>query len=173
MEVFTMIPEIKKVLYATDLSTNSSYAFYYAIKMAQKFDAKITILHAIEPIPAYIEAYAANALERIEKDDQEKTVGHVQNLLKEFCEKMETETGSPCLLLVSRILVRVGHPPEEILKVANEEGCDVILLGSHGKGLLKQAFLGSVSSAVLHRSSKPVFIIPIPFDEGTVARDEI
>jgi nucleotide-binding universal stress UspA family protein len=168
-----MIPEIKKILYATDLSKNSSYAFYYAVKLAQKFDSKLTILHAIEPVPAYVEAYAVSVLERIEKRDQQKSVEHVQNLLKEFCKKMETETGSPCLLLVSKILVRVGHPPDEILNVANEEGCDVILLGSHGKGFLKQAFLGSVSSAVLHRSSKPVFVIPIPFDKDTGDSDEI
>jgi nucleotide-binding universal stress UspA family protein len=46
-----MIPKIKKILYATDLSKNSVYAFRYAIDMAQKLDARIIILHVIEPIP--------------------------------------------------------------------------------------------------------------------------
>jgi nucleotide-binding universal stress UspA family protein len=50
-----MIPQIKKILYATDLSENSSYAFFYAIDLAQRHDAKIVILHVIEPIPGYIE----------------------------------------------------------------------------------------------------------------------
>ena len=45
-----MIPQIKKILYATDLSKNSEYAFYYAVDMAKKHDAEIIILHAIEPI---------------------------------------------------------------------------------------------------------------------------
>jgi nucleotide-binding universal stress UspA family protein len=48
-----MIPKIKKILYATDLSKNSSYAFLYAIDMAKRHDAKIIILHAVEPLPPY------------------------------------------------------------------------------------------------------------------------
>jgi nucleotide-binding universal stress UspA family protein len=50
-----MIPQIKKILYATDLSKNSSYAFLYATDLARRHDARITILHAIEPIPPYVE----------------------------------------------------------------------------------------------------------------------
>ena len=45
-----MIPEIKKILYATDLSKNSSYAFLYAADMAKRHNARIVILHSIEPI---------------------------------------------------------------------------------------------------------------------------
>ena len=47
-----MIPQIKKILYATDLSKNSAYAFYYAVDMAKKHDAEIVILHTLEPLPA-------------------------------------------------------------------------------------------------------------------------
>ena len=52
-----MIPNIKRILYTTDLSPNSEYAFRYAINSAIKHDAKIIILHVIEPIASamYIE----------------------------------------------------------------------------------------------------------------------
>jgi len=50
-----MTPQINNILYATDLSKNSSYAFLYAIDMAKKHDARIVILHAIEPTPDYAE----------------------------------------------------------------------------------------------------------------------
>jgi len=168
-----MVPEIKNILYATDLSKNSSYAFYHAISLARRFDAKIAILHAIEPIPIYIEAYAVSVADRVVQEDREKTTGRIRNLLQEFCKKAESQMGPPCVLLVSKILVRVGHPVEEILQAAEEEKCDTIVLGSHGKGLLKQAFLGSVSSGVLHRSRKPVFIIPIPPEKELADGDEI
>jgi len=52
-----MVPQIKKILYATDLSKNSAFAFLYATDMAKTHDAKIVILHAIEPIPSYAEVY--------------------------------------------------------------------------------------------------------------------
>ncbi|MBC2744902.1 MAG: universal stress protein [Desulfosarcina sp.] len=43
-----MTQEIKRILYATDLSENSAYAFGYAISLAKKYDAEITILHVID-----------------------------------------------------------------------------------------------------------------------------
>ena len=45
-----MIPKIKKILYTTDLSPNSDYAFRYAINSAKKHDANIIILHVLEEI---------------------------------------------------------------------------------------------------------------------------
>jgi nucleotide-binding universal stress UspA family protein len=45
-----MIPEIKTILYATDLSKNSSYAYLYAVDMAKRHNVKIVILHSVEPV---------------------------------------------------------------------------------------------------------------------------
>ncbi len=73
---------------------------------------------------------------------------------------------SVCSDFLSNILVPTGHPVEEILNVADEEACDIIILGSHGKGFMKQTFLGSVSHAVLERSRKPVLIIPLPLQRA-------
>lgn len=167
-----MIPPIKKILYATDLSKNSSYAFLYAIDMAKKHNAKIVILHAIEPIPRYAELYAT-LTEEFKKKQDEELIESMRNGIQRFCKKAEEQIGSPCVDLVSKILVSRGHPPEEILNVADQEGCDVIVLGTHGKGFLAHTFLGSVSNAVLHRTRKPVFIIPLPSEEITMGWDEI
>jgi nucleotide-binding universal stress UspA family protein len=81
--------------------------------------------------------------------------------------------GPPCVELVSKILVPLGHPPEEILNTADKEECDLIILGTHGKGFLAHTFLGSVSNAVLHRTRKPVFIIPLPSEKTTIDWDKI
>jgi nucleotide-binding universal stress UspA family protein len=159
-----MIPEIKKILYATDLSKNSSYAFLYATDLARKHDARIVILHAIEPIPPYVDAYTGMTYE-MKRKQQEEIIEDIKKLLLGFCKKAETQIGSPCVELVSKILVPRGHPPEEILNAADGEGCDVVVLGTHGKGFLSHTFLGSVSSAVLHRTRKPVFIIPLPAEK--------
>jgi nucleotide-binding universal stress UspA family protein len=158
-----MIPQTKKILYATDLSKNSAYAFYYAVDMAQKKGATIVILHTIEPIPAYVKNYIGET-ERIKLDRHEEIVAMIEKRLQSFCQKVDAQIGSPCVELVSKIIVRVGHPVEEILSVSDEEKCDTIILGNHGKGFLKQTFLGSVSRTVLDRTHKPVLIIPLPPD---------
>jgi len=167
-----MIPQIKKILYATDLSKNSSYAFLYAIDMAKKHDARIVILHALEPIPPYAEVYGAMT-DEFKKKQHEEIIESMKKHLQGFCKKAETQVGSPCVELVSKILVPVKHPPEAILNAAEEEGCDVIVVGTHGKGFLSHAFLGSVSNAVLHRTRKPVFIIPLPSEKAAVDWDKI
>jgi len=156
-----MIPQIKKILYCTDLSKNSSYAFLFAIDMAKKHDAKIVILHAIDPIPPYVELYTGLTAEKRQKQ-REEMVEDLKKHLQGFCRRAETQIGPPCTELVSNILVSIAHPPEAILKAADEEDCDVIVLGTHGKGFLTHTFLGSVSNAVLYRTRKPIFIIPLP-----------
>jgi nucleotide-binding universal stress UspA family protein len=50
----------------------------------------------------------------------------------------------------------------------DEEGCDVIVLGTHSKGFLQQTFVGSVCSSVLHRTRKPVLVVPLPSEDATI-----
>ncbi len=158
-----MIPQIEKILYATDLSQNSFHAFLYAIDMARSHDAKIFVLHAVEPIPK--EVRFVRVLERMEEKERTEMIEQIKKRIREFCQKGEAKMGPPCVELVSKVLVPRGYPPDEILKAADEEGCDVIVLGTHGKGFLANTFLGSVSNAVLHRTRKPVFIIPLSLEK--------
>ncbi len=158
-----MIPLIKKILFATDLSENSFHAFQYAVDLAQSHDAKIIVLHAVEPIPK--EVRFVSMLNRIEEKERTEMPEQIHKLVQEFCQKAEAKMGPPCVVLVSKTLVPRGHPPEEILNAADAESCDVIVLGTHGKGFLANTFLGSVSHAVLQRARKPVFVIPLPSEE--------
>lgn len=160
-----MIPKIKKILYATDLSKNSAYAFYYALGMAEKNAATIVLLHVVEPLPTFGIGF---------KDFREMVEHERKKELSQEIEKRQKAINrfvtSDIRKLVSNIIIRMGYPMEEILKVANEERCDVIILGSHGKGVLTQTLLGSVSNAVLQRTRKPVFIIPLPLEESKIDR---
>lgn len=157
-----MLPQIKKILYATDRSKNSSYAFLYAIDLAKKVGATIVVLHVLESVPPYVDAYAGDTREESAENPDKEVIEAMRKHLEEFCRKAEPATGFPCAELVSKIVVKMGHPPEEILNTADEEGSDLIIMGSHGKGFLTHTFLGSVSTAILHRTRKPVFIVPLP-----------
>jgi nucleotide-binding universal stress UspA family protein len=162
-----MIPQIKKILFATDLSKNSAYAFYYAVHMAKRDDAKIVILHAVEPLPHMLVSFE-DFEHKVVKDRWEDTVKKFKERIQDISVKVDSRMGLSSVDLISNILIRLGHPVEEILKVVDEEGCDVIVLGTHSKGFLKQAFLGSVSSSVLLRTQKPVFIVPLPSENTNI-----
>jgi nucleotide-binding universal stress UspA family protein len=165
-----MIPQIKKILFATDLSKNSAYAFYYAVHMAKKDDAEIVILHAVEPLPHMLVTFE-DFPHKVAKDRWEETVKKFKERIQDISTKVDARTGISSVDLVSNILIRPGNPVEEILKAADEEGCDVIVLGTHGKGFLEQTLLGSVSNSVLLRTRKPVFIVPLP--SGNIDIDSI
>jgi len=172
-----MIPQIKKILYGTDLSKNSAYAFFYAVDMAKKHNASIVILHTIEPIGQHIYDEGGGGIyvmmKKAKKQEQKMDIEEIKKRLQEFCKRAETHIGEPCAELVSKVLVPLGHPVEEILNAADEEGCDAIVLGTHGKGFLRQTFLGSVAGSVLQRTRKPVFIIPLPSEKTNIDWDNI
>jgi len=162
-----MIPQIKTILFATDLSKNSAYAFFYALHMAKRDGAKIVILHAVEPIAPMLVNFE-DFKYQVAKDRWEETVIKFKERIQDISVKADARTGVSSVDFISNILIRPGNPVEEILKVADEEDCDVIVLGSHGKGFLEQTFLGSVSNSVLLRTRKPVFVIPLPSENTAV-----
>ena len=167
-----MIPKIKKILYATDLSDNSAHAFRYAINSALKHDAGIIILHVFELITTTnrfaLDLYLDEDLrKKIFNERVSDTIDRIRKRLKIFCDK---EFGGDTKLAdrVESIEVCEGFPAEEILKKADEFNCDAIVMGTHGKGLISHAFLGRTTKRVLRRTRKPVFIIPLPKGETDI-----
>jgi len=172
-----MIPRIKNILYATDLSKNSAYAFRYAVNSAQKHDAKIHILHVMEALPSAAEGLITQfigeeKLRKMRKETEGELLGRIRERLRQFAEK-ELKRDPKTLRKVISFDVVSGNPAAEILRKAEELDADVVILGTHGKGVISHAFLGSVSEQVLHRIRKPVFIIPLPEEETDITLGEI
>jgi len=156
-----MIPKIKRILYTTDLSPNSAYAFRYAINSAKKHDAGIIILHVVEEMAPFFEAERLKAISEKKIDE---AMDRIRKRLKIFCDR-ELKDDPECADRVVSIEICQGYPPEEILKKVDELNCDVIVMGTHGKGIIRHSFLGSAAGKVLRRVRKPVFIIPLPEGE--------
>ena len=101
-----MIPEIKKILYATDLSKNSIYAFFYAADMAKRHDATIVILHSVEPGPSltYAGSMIEGLMESAKREERERRLKEIKKRLQEFCKKAKSQAGHPSIELVSKDL---------------------------------------------------------------------
>jgi len=162
-----MLPEMKKVLYATDLSRNSAFAFRYAMKFAEEQNADIIILHVLEGIPpntrALLSLYLAESGFKDVLNEKLDVTETIKNRLNTFCDREYRGTPT-CTSRVTHIEVSEGYPAEQILSKVDELNCDAIVMGTHGKGSLAHTFLGSVAQKVLRRVRKPVFIIPLPKD---------
>ena len=172
-----MIPKIKKILYATDLSKNSSYAFRYAVNSAKQYGAEVIILHVIEEIGesarSILQAYLdPKYIEEKSKENITYVKDRINQRLSVFYDKIRAEEPEFEDTKVSTVLC-VGYPAEEILRQADKLDCDAIVMGTHGKGLLGHTFLGSVTKRVLRRTRKPVFIIPLPKEESDLTYHDI
>lgn len=167
--------EIKKILYATDLSEGARYAFAYAVNLANTYNASITILHVLfedKSLDSIATAYIGKEdWLKIKKQAydaaKEALIGKkrdhiaIKEVLHKFSEnaKIENESHS---FITDEIIVTGGNPENIILEQAEERNCDIIVMGSHGQGALADAVLGSTARRVLRRSKKPVFVVPLP-----------
>ena len=164
--------EVKKILYATDLSENAKAAFSYAISLANLYNAGLTILHTLTDLPDLIINYIGEQQwEEIKtrhlKDAREALIGKkkhhvsIREALQKFCEDAQ-ETCEDAPFVTDEIIVKSGDPAEQILEQMEERNCDMIVMGSHGHGTIMGAMLGSTAQKVIRRSKKPVMLVRLP-----------
>ncbi len=160
-----MLPLYKKILIPTDFSENSNLAFRHAVLLARQNDAKIYLLHVIPPIDQSMKTYLSTYMDQkvYEELERNKMQTHQEELKKELQNFTQTELGDfpEDLKRFVCTTVTIGHPVNKILEAAEENNIDVIVMGTHGRGILEHAFLGSVAEKVLRKANRPVFIIPL------------
>jgi nucleotide-binding universal stress UspA family protein len=161
-----MLPEVKKILFASDLSLNSRYAFGYAASLADHYSAKITVLHVLERLnPSTImevQGYMGEEdWKKIQKEKQEGLLDEITLRLNDFCAEMNDKL-IDCKFIVEGIVTIEGVPAEEVLKQSKKLDMDVIVMGTHGHGLFADALLGSTARRVINRSEIPVMAIRLP-----------
>ena len=157
--------DIKNVLYSTDLSQNSNIAFGYAAYIAKLTGANIHLLHVLEPLSddavVTLQAYLLDDKKRHEILDLR--VEKARKLLNERQEAFWAAQSGEDLKVrdqIKSVTVCESYPAEEILKTAKARNCDLIVMGSHERGM-SHTFLGSVAKSVLRRSHVPSLIVPL------------
>ena len=165
-----MIPDIKKILYATDLSENARYAFGYAVSLANRHDAKITVLHVVEELSSFARSMVADMvgekrLAELKRDKEKEVISGLKTRLEEFCNDVRRDQPS-CPFVVDNTIVVTGHPVDQIVRRAEDMHADLIIIGSHGRGGLADVTLGSTSRRVLRRCARPVLVVRLQ-EDGT------
>jgi nucleotide-binding universal stress UspA family protein len=139
----------RKILVPIDFDETSDHALTEALILARKLGAKVTVVHVYDlpvynfPDGSYIptaevaESVRAGAAKQLEGYvEKRRALGHdIDSLLRE------------------------GRAIDEIERVAKEIGADLIVMGTHGRGLLGRALLGSVAQGVLRQSTVPVMTV--------------
>ncbi|HVE44815.1 MAG TPA: universal stress protein [Gammaproteobacteria bacterium] len=137
----------KHILFATDLTEDTDYLITKVQKMREMMQAKLSVIHVVEPLPGY--SYAYLGVEDIEGQ-----------LLKEARESM-TRLGAQLGVVPADQYVEVGPTKTRILSVADAMGVDLIISGSHGRHGLS-LLLGSTANAILHGAKCDVLTVRLP-----------
>jgi nucleotide-binding universal stress UspA family protein len=160
-----MIPTYKTILYATDLTQNAAHAFRHAVGIARCHQARIFILHVLPEMEPAVLNYVSTVmgedrLAEMELAHKAEVKDEIRKRLHEFA-KAELADRPEDVERIAGIEIHHGNPAAEILKAADRLSADLIVLGSHGKGALKYAFLGSVAEKVLRKILRPVVVVPL------------
>jgi nucleotide-binding universal stress UspA family protein len=147
---------LKNVLVAVDGSENSDRALDFALDLAEKFDASVTILNVSEllamgAVPQESSAYPSGSIALLAKD-----LMAIQN---EIITKNVNHAKAVKPNLAISSLSKEGDAVVEIVNTAEEGGFDLIVVGHKGVGKMRERFLGSVSENVAHNAPCPVLIV--------------
>jgi len=161
-----MLPNIETLLYATDLEPGSPQVFRYALSLAQRYDARIAILHVVEPLSNFaqslVEQYISHQQsEQMHQDARDQLKAQIEARLEQFCQ--DELAGDPeGRDRVSSIDVLEGVPSQLIVDQANRLKADLIVMGTHRHTAVGEALLGSTAHKVIHRTERPTLLVRIP-----------
>jgi nucleotide-binding universal stress UspA family protein len=142
---------IQRILVPTDFSQPADAALIYAKELAEKFDARLQLLHVVALPTFYPMGPEAAAFPMAELLTEAETAA------QRTLEEQARGTGLPA----DRVIVRttVGMPVSEILDAIAYDGIDLVAMGTHGRGMVEHVLLGSVAERVVRRSPVPVLTV--------------
>ena len=146
------------ILLSTDGSDVARKGVKHGIALAKALNAKVTVITVTEPLPIYLgtgfDSGWIPSKEEIDSFDaaRKKFAGKVLDEARAMAE----QTG----ISVELLHVPNAHPATTIIETAKSKGCDLIVMGSHGRRGLRKLFLGSQTSQVLADGSVPVLVVP-------------
>ena len=164
-----MLPEIKKILYTTNLGESTRPVLKFAVSLAKKHDAKLYLLHVVKPfsesdsflIEAYLSEEMMQQASKMLKDTSQHVLDKIKSRVERFCAEELGGTPEEQSQFFGDILVVSGSPAEMIVQEAEDRGVDLIIVGSHIGTTLKSALLGSTARKVTNISRKPVLVVPM------------
>lgn len=160
-----MIPEYRKIVFATDLSQGSPEVLKHAICIARAHQAKLEILHVLPEIDQSVINYVSLFVDHDKMADDE--IAHKDAVAAEMSERLrafareELMDHPEDLERIERIEVLHGPPASTILSEVERSGADLLLIGMHGKGKLDYSFVGSVAKKIVRRCRIPVQLVPL------------
>lgn len=143
------MPAITHVLVSADLTESSERVLEYAIDLASKLGARLTLLHVYNlPVYNFPDGSFVPTAE-VATQVSEAAQRHLDATVARLKARGLDVTG----------LLRSGPPAPEICRAATDVGADLIVMGTHGRGVIGRALLGSTANSVVRAAPVPIITI--------------
>lgn len=147
------------LLVAIDFSDITEKVLTQARILAGALSAKVCLLHVAEPNPDHMAYdYDPSAIYAIDSAEIRTSIAqkfhHDHQSLQQYAENMRT-AGIDCKALMVQ-----GSTVDMLLKEVDKLSSDMIIMGTHGKSVISQVLLGSISEDLIRKSSIPILLIP-------------
>ena len=147
-----------KILIASDGSEGAHRAAQAGAEIARRFNAPVTVLHVFSPPPVLASYGAGIPAEMVSGAVDPALIEQwAQSAGQAVAERTEDALRDAGVSYTFR--QEIGHPADRIVRVAEHEKCDLIVIGSRGLSGVKEFLLGSVSSRVSHHAPCAVLIV--------------
>lgn len=145
----------RRVLLATDFSAAADTAFETALELAQRYASELIIAHvfAFEQIGEHGSEWFRPTFT---KDQVEAAIRQVTRRLERLAAAAQ-KLG----LQVSTDISQAASPAREITRMAEDEDVDLVIVGSHGEGVLKHVLLGSTTTKLVRFCSRPLLTVRV------------
>jgi len=142
----------KHILMPTDFSECSQHALEAALSLAAKYDATVSVLHVIEPARysgavGHEAAIDPEAYKDVGAQVKRAAVEHMQAFMANVTQPNVTSS------------VENGVPYDAVVRCAEANKCDLVVIGTHGRSGLKRFVMGSVAERVIRHSPCPVLTV--------------
>ena len=144
--------KLKNILVPIDFSDHSRKALQYALPFAEKYGAKIILLHVVEP-----RVYPENYFDVIIPAEMEQVNMELAATARKQLGEWRRQEIDPKIAADS--IVRIGKPYAEIINTAKELDIDLIVIATHGYTGLKHVVLGSTAERVVRHAVCPVLTV--------------
>ena len=138
----------RHILIPTDGSELAEQAVTHGLSLAKSVGAKVTVIIVEEPEPIWLPFAERGELEEFRKYTEQNKIYAARAV------DAAKQAGVPC----DTVQVKDAQPYRAIIATATDLGCDLIVMGSHGRSGLAAVVLGSVTNKVLTHTKIPVLV---------------
>jgi len=158
---------MRHILAATDFSEPAAAALAEAVEWAEACGGRITVLHVIYADKIVEQLLGVDALERLSRSVNEPTPHNpdapgqwVAPIREAAQQKLDEAAAAFAGRKVSIETATIeGRPSSEIVAYANSSAVDLIVMGTHGRGAVGRALLGSVADNVIRQAACPIMLV--------------